>query len=138
MTPDQSERAPRTEGEPQPYSLAARYQDERASGRSYEEAQAFIYTNAQLELSAYRLQLPRVDAPRRRLNSPAFDWYVAVVGEQPPAEFDTRLRRILLTGEPASLPDEVLKYLFERRAQASQMGSWVEGHYRPGKRRRLK
>ena len=138
MSPDRTEGTTHKEGESQPYALAARYQDERASGRSYEEAQEFIYTNTQLELSVYRLQLPQVDAPRRRLNATAFDWYVAVVGEQPPEEFDVRLRRILSTGEPASLPDEVLTHLLERRAQATQMGSWVEGHYWPGKRRRLR
>ena len=131
MSPDHTEGTPRQEGEQPPYSLAARYRDEPASARSYEAAQEFIYTTAHLDLSAYRLQLPR-------LQSTEFDWYVAVVGEQPPAEFDTRLRRILSTGEPASLPDEVLTYLLERRAQATQMGSWVEGHYRPGKHRRLR
>jgi Asp-tRNA(Asn)/Glu-tRNA(Gln) amidotransferase A subunit family amidase len=122
---------PSKEEEPQPYSLAARYLDELSSEQPYQEAQQTIFENEQLELSTYRLQL-------RRLDTPHYDWHVAIVGKQPPQEFDTQFRRILSTGEPVTLASEVLAYLLQRRAEASKLGTWVEGHYKPGKRRRLR
>lgn len=120
---------PPKEEEPQPYSLAARYADEQTSERPYQEAQELIFEHEQLELSSFRLQL-------RRLDIPEHEWYVAVVGKEPPQEFDTQFRRILSTGESATLPEDVLKHLLERRATAAKLGTWVEGHYQPVKHRR--
>ncbi len=122
---------PPKEEEPQPYSLAARYTDEQSSEQPYKEAQEVIFENEGLELSSYRLQL-------RRLDTSPDDWYVTIIGKQPPQEFDTQFRRILSTGELVTLPNEVLDYLLERRTQASKLGTWVEGHYKPEKRRRLR
>jgi hypothetical protein len=119
------------EDEPKLYSLAARFADEQSSARPYREAQELIYQSEALALSAFRLQLERLD-------SPELDWHVAVVGEQPPAEFDQRFRQILSTGESVTLPDEVLSYMRERRAEAAKLGDWVEAHYgTKGLRRRL-
>jgi hypothetical protein len=40
----------------------------------------------------------------------------------------------LAAGEPAVVPEDVLRLLNARRTAATQVGPWVEGHYRPGKR----
>ncbi len=39
---------------------------------------------------------------------------------------------------PTQLPEDILTMLDERRKQAQQIGPWVEGHYRPGKRVEVK
>lgn len=110
------------EQEPQPYYQAARFQSERFAGRTYRQAQAAIYNAREdVDLSAYRFHLNQI-------------WHVAVLGEQPSAEFEQRIQQILAAGELTPLPEEVLKLLVERRAQATQLGPWVEGHYYPGKR----
>ncbi len=116
---------------PQPYSLAARYPDGQSAEAPYFESQQVIHDNEQLELSSYRLQL-------RRLNSTELDWHVAIVGDQPPAEFDQRFRRILATGELVELPADVQEFLRQRRAVMTRNAQWTEGHYRPGIKRRLK
>jgi hypothetical protein len=61
-------------------------------------------------------------------------YHVAVMGEQPSAETDQEITRILSEGKPTTLPDEVSAALNVRRLEMKQHGSWVEGHYRPGKR----
>jgi hypothetical protein len=60
------------------------------------------------------------------------------LGETPPEEIQAQLLDILSTGELATLPDNVLKFLEQRRRQASTIAPWVEGHYRPGKRHKLR
>jgi hypothetical protein len=112
---------PNKEQEAQPqYAQAARYADEPEAGEAYFQAEAAIFgTNH--ELSAYRLKLEEI-------------WHVAVLGDTPPEDFDQTIQAILSTGEPTALPPEILAYLNQRRLQARQLGSWVEGHYRPGKR----
>ena len=40
----------------------------------------------------------------------------------------------VVNGEPATIPEDVLKLLNARRAAATEAGPWVEGHYRPGTR----
>src|SRR5690348_16719218 len=94
------------EQEPVPYHLTAHYTDEQAqdSARAYSQAQRLI-DNPGILLSAYRLELPPI-AP---------GWFVAVLGETPPEEIQAQLLAILSTGEPATLPDNVMKYLEKRR-----------------------
>jgi len=115
-------RGSEAEHEPQPYSRAARFPGEQPAGRAYCQAQDAIYrAREEVDLSAYRFHLDRV-------------WHVAVLGESPPAELDERLQQILAAGEPTDLPADILQQLLARRAQASQLGGWVEGHHRPGRR----
>jgi hypothetical protein len=130
MSKERGRVPPPKEAEPKPYSLAARYPDEQSSGQPYQDSQELIFTHEQLELSSFRLQL-------RRLDTSQDEWYVAVVGKEPPQEFDAHFRRILSTGEVVTLPGEVLDQLLKRRAEASKLGTWVEGHYGTGTRRRL-
>src|SRR5437899_9507681 len=108
----------RNDEQPERYVCAARFPTERKAGRAYFQAQEAIFT-ADCDLSAFRLQLNRV-------------YHVAVLGRTPTAEVDQRLRIILAAGEPATLPEDVLKLLEERRARATEQGPWVERHYRPG------
>ncbi len=72
------------------------------------------------QLSAFRFHLDRI-------------WHVAVLGDRPADDLDRQLRMILTRGEPASLPEAVLAQLQLRRARATTVGPWVEGHYRPGR-----
>jgi hypothetical protein len=115
-----SDGAPR-EQEPVPYYKVARFRGERPAGQAYAQAQAAIFRAEDCDLSAYRMQINRV-------------WHVTVLGQSPPQELDERLTRILARGEPATLPDDVLRLLQERRAQAAKQGLWVERHHRPGER----
>jgi len=116
---------------PEPYALTARYADDRSSEQPYYETQQLIFENQQLDLSAFRLQL-------RRLDAPDVDWFVAIVGTRPASDVDSHFRRILSTGELVNLPEDIQAALFERRAALSTLGPWVEGHYGPGRRRRLR
>jgi hypothetical protein len=102
-----------------PYYRAARFSGERPAGRAYSQAQELIFRDPGCDLSVYRLQLERV-------------WHVAVLGEPPREDLDRKLRAILARGEPASLPEEIRLELRRRRAQAIQLGPWVERHYGSG------
>jgi hypothetical protein len=100
-----------------PYFKVARFPGERPAGQAYTQAQELIYRAPECELSVYRLQLETV-------------WHVAVVGEQPRRQLQRRLEAILSSGKPASLPEEILRELERRRAQATKLGPWVERHVR--------
>lgn len=106
------------EQEPVPYHRAARFADERRSARAYRQAQDAVFA-IECDLSVYRILVNRIP-------------HVAVLGQLPPADLDRRLDHILAAGEPVTLPDTILTALATRRAQASRLGPWVEGHYRPG------
>ena len=107
------------EQEPAPYHRAARFADDRRAARAYAQLQESIFT-ADCDLSAYRLLINQVP-------------HVAVLGAPPPPELDERLGALLAAGEPVPLPAPVLDALVTRRRQAGRMGTWVEGHYRPGR-----
>jgi hypothetical protein len=101
------------------YHQTARYPSERPAGKAYEKAQALIYKRQDVDLSTYRLIYQK-------------RWHVSVLGEVPPTEVDRRVRQILSSGEPATLPDDVLRALNHRRLLARQMQPWVEAHHIPG------
>ena len=109
------------EAEPVPYHRTARFADEPSAGLAYSAAQRAIFEGPPNDLSAYRFQLNTI-------------YHIAVLGEPPPAELDMQLAAILASGEPATLPPEVLAALAERRRQMRRRGDWTEGHYRPGRR----
>lgn len=104
-----------------PYRKAARFVGEQSAGSAYFQAQEVIFNDAESDLSAYRLMLNTI-------------YHVAVLGEQPSAKTDQTLTRILSQGKIVTLPDEALAVLNARRLEMKKQGSWVEGHYRPGKR----
>ena len=116
-----AEQPRRHEQESVPYHRTARFADEPSAGLAYSAAQRAIFAGPPNDLSAYRFQLNSV-------------YHVAVLGQPPPADLDEQLREILASGEPATLPPEVLAALAERRRQMSRRGGWSEGHYRPGRR----
>ena len=104
------------------YHQGARFPGEEPAGAAYFAAQEAISAHAgDVDLSAYRFLLDRVA-------------HGLVLGEPPPTELHDRLRGILGTGEPAQLPEDLLKLFTARRQVATQAGTWVEGHYRPGRR----
>ena len=115
------EREPGHERDQTPYYKAARFADERSSGRAYGQVQETIF-RAECDLSAFRFQ-------ERRERAVAH--YVAVVGNRPPPELDTAISALLAAGEPATLAPATLAFLQERRSQAQRLGPWVERHYRP-------
>ena len=109
------------EPEQSPYYLAARFSNERQAERVYFQMQRYIQGHeSELELSAYRFLFEGKSV-------------VAVVGENPGSEEETRLNRQLSGGVRTQLDDDILRFLVERREQATELGPWVEGHYRPGK-----
>jgi hypothetical protein len=101
------------------YHQAARYRNERPAGKAYTKAQELIYKRSDVDLSAYRLLVKK-------------QWHVSVLGEMPPEEVDKRVRQILASGEPATLPEEILRVLHHRRLLAKQVAPWVEAHHTPG------
>jgi hypothetical protein len=112
---------PPREQSPYPeYYQAASYVEEEGAGEAYFQAQEALFATS-FNLSAFRFRLEQVS-------------YVAVLGDTPSAEFDHTLQAILASGKPTKLPNDILKVLNQRRIQARGLGSWVEGHYHPGKR----
>ena len=109
------------EHEPRDYVHAAYFANEHIAGHAYNQAQEAIYTGPPNDVSAYRLILEE-------------RWHVAVLGEPPPEDLDQKLQAILDQGVPATLPEDIVDYLKQRRAEAMKRGQWVEGHYRPGLR----
>jgi hypothetical protein len=109
------------EQEPVPYYRAARFRGEKPAGRAYNQAQAAIFTAEDCDLSTYRFHLNKV-------------WHVAVLGQAPPPELEQRLEHTLSGGEPTTLPEDMVRVLAGRRAQATQLGPWIERHQRPGER----
>lgn len=102
-----------------PYYRAARFAGERPASQAYFAAQRVIYEAPEpVDLSVFRLQLNRL-------------WHVAALGIVPPAPVLQAIEEILSTGEPATLHDEVLAALAERRQQATRQAPWVERHLRP-------
>ncbi len=120
-SPEHRQGGPNREQEPSlpAYHQAARYEDEQLSGEAYFQAQDAVFA-VDVSVSAYRFHLNQL-------------WHVAVLGETPPEEFAQLIQTILSTGEPITLPPEILTFLNQRRIEANQLGDWVEGHYRPGR-----
>lgn len=120
-SPEHGDRNQGKENEPIPYYQAARFADEKPAGRAYFQAQETLFRNPDCDLSVFRVQLNRIS-------------HVVLLGDLPEPELEQKLLQILSSGEPASLPLDILKVLQERRVQAIKRGPWVERHYRPGKR----
>jgi hypothetical protein len=118
--PSGPEEHPSTEHEPVPYHRVVRFAGEHPAGAAYAAAQQAIFDGPPNDLSAYRFQLNHI-------------FHVAVLGVPPPPALEAQLDEILLRGEPAELPAEILQALTNRRRQMRHRGPWTEGHYRPGK-----
>ena len=100
------------------YLQVAGFSGERPASRAYAQLQDVIFRAPACDLSVYRLLLDR-------------QWQVAVLGSPPAELLDRRIRQILARGVPTSLPPEILTTLHRRRAEATRLGPWVEGHHRP-------
>lgn len=108
------------------YEKASKFVGEEPAGLAYAEAQEVIYTDTSCDLSTYRLQLNE-------------EWHVAVLGLKPQEQTLRRLEDILATGEPTTLPAEIMSYLRRRRTIMTKKATWVERHYgNPPKRRRTR
>ena len=99
-----------------PYYQAARFHNKKAAGAVYSVVQDILYQNVDCDLSAYRI--------RHEGN-----WYVVVIGEKPSNSLHIAIEALLTNGILSSLPENLLNYLQDRRTEATQLGSWVEGHY---------
>src|SRR5947208_791263 len=97
-----SEREPRgsPEEEPSRYLRIARFRNEETSGRAYFEAQRAIFKATESDLSSFRLQWEEA-------------WHVVLLGTAPQRTLSRRLDRILMGGDTATLPDELVKLLQE-------------------------
>ena len=113
-----AEHEPAADQPPRLYIQAACFPSERKAGRAYFRVQDALYRTPDCDLSAYRLLLNRIS-------------HVAVLGAPPPEELDRTIRRILSSGEPTTLPAEVIAALLKRRAEQIRFGPWVERHVRP-------
>ncbi len=111
---------PKKEQEAIPYYLASRFGGERVAGQVYFQAQDLIFNTPDCEVSVYRFQLDRI-------------YHVAVLGDKPEEQLETKLKDILSKGEFTPLPSMVLKTLVTRRQQHTRHSPWIEKHYRPGK-----
>lgn len=54
---------------------------------------------------------------------------MVVLGEKPSSSLHVQIEAKLTSGVLVSLSEDVLAYLQDRRAQATLLGPWVEGHY---------
>ena len=99
------------------YRKAARFPDEPTSNTAYETTRDLIHTEP-CDLSLYRTAL-----------MPAMDWYVLVLGQQPPEPLRERLDQALSTGVAVELPDDVWAAFNARRLEQSGKGPWVERRY---------
>ena len=117
--PEREHEPPSSDQSQRRYLQAARFPTERKAGRAYFKLQQALYTTPDCDLSAYRFLLNRIS-------------HVAVLGAPPPEPLDRTIRRILASGEPTTLPTEVLTLLLQRRAEQTRFGNWVERHHRPG------
>jgi hypothetical protein len=117
-SPEQPEHQSLQETETPPYLRAARFATESRSNHAYTHAQRALFNTPDSDVSVYRLRLNR-------------DWFVAALGEPPPTELDGQLDAIFASGEPTTLPPEVLTMLVERRTLAKHIAPWVERHQRP-------
>ena len=99
-----------------PYYQAARFHNKKAAGAVYGVIQDIIYQNVDCDLSVYRLKDERT-------------FIVVVLGEKPSDSLHIALEALLTNGVLVSLSDDQLHYLQDRRAEATQLGSWVEAHY---------
>jgi hypothetical protein len=103
------------------YYQAARFDGELSAAEAYMWAQEVIFNDPKSNLSVFRLQIESA-------------WHVAALGDPPLPETDIALAQILSIGELVELPAQAISFLQERRKKMSKGASWVEGHYRPGKR----
>ena len=107
---------PSKEQQDQPRFLqVARFAGERPAGRAYNQLQEAIFRSPECELSVFRLILDR-------------QWHVAVLGDPPVETLEWRIRQVLSRGVPTSLPRDIVEELERRRADATQLGPWVERH----------
>ena len=97
-----------------PYYLAARFINKAKAGQVYTSLQEIIFKE-DCDLSAYRLKITE-------------GWHVVVLGEKPNDQLHYRIEALLTNGTLVTLRPDVLDYLQSRRAQASQIGPWVERH----------
>jgi hypothetical protein len=103
-----------------PYFQAARFPNKKKAGEVYFPLQKLLYeTRDECDISVYRLQITE-------------GWHVVVLGEKPPGALHVQIEALLTQGTLVSLSDrpDVLRFLQHRRAQATRLGPWVEGHYR--------
>lgn len=100
-----------------PYYLTARFSSKEQAGEVYFPVQKMIFeAKDDCDLSAYRLAVSGV-------------WHVVVLGVKPPEELYLRIEAVLTRGVLVNLRADVLRYLYGRRSDATQLGPWVEGHY---------
>ncbi len=100
-----------------PYYQAARFPNKQKAGAVYFPLQQMIFeAKDECDLSVYRFKHEGV-------------WYVVVLGEQPSSSLHVQIEAKLTSGVLVSLSKDVLAYLQDRRARATLLGPWVEGHY---------
>jgi len=109
------------EQQPLPYYRAARFKTKQEAEAPYLAVQNTLH-EMKCDLSAYRF-LRQWEEPNEK------PWYVLVIGEKPQPAVEKRLTVSLSQGELATVPQEALERLIDRRREQQQYGSWVEGHY---------
>src|SRR5947209_2287286 len=112
--PPETPRPP--EHERQPYYLASRFPTKQAAEAPYVAVQTTLH-DMPCDLSAYRF-LRQWEEPNAK------PWYVLVLGEKPQPAVEKRLTTALSQGEVATIPQEALDGLMERRREQQQYGSW--------------
>ena len=110
-----------SEQESNEYLRAARFSGEESAGTTYFHLQELIGRVAgDVDLSVYRFIRNDI-------------WHVAVVGDRPPGQLRQEIAASLAAGESIRLDKKTRRWLRQRRQRQSERGSWVEGHYRPGR-----
>jgi hypothetical protein len=126
--PRQPEQGRQQEQQPRPYYLASRFKTKQEAEQPYFAVQETIKT-MDCDLSAYRF-LRQWQEPNDK------PWYVFVVGQKPPEAVAAKITEILGQGEMASVPEQAVAQLYQRRLEEIQKGDWVEHHYKLQPQRR--
>lgn len=101
------------------YLRITRFNDDTEALSAYVTAQTIVFEE-DVDLSVFRIRYN--DVP-----------FVVVLGIRPD-DHVLDLFAFLTEAPVDSLPIEVIRSLAARREDASAIGPWVEGHYRPGLR----
>ena len=102
------------------YCQTARFTSKVAAEAVYLPLQTLVFEEQnKCELSVYRLKITE-------------GWHVVVLGEIPPPVVQEQIEALFTQGTLVNLSNDrpdVVGYLQTRRAQATHLAPWVEGHY---------
>ena len=125
--PRPPEQPPQPEGSPFPFLMSSRFASRETSQAPYDSIQTIVREQEVAEFSVFRMIQNWPESMSKAPPSPK-RWYVAVIGHPPPEPLLTQVTKTINTGEPVSLPDDVVSVMIEKRLLESSKRSYTEIH----------